>query len=62
MRIAVRSRLGGEKAYDLHTGSMQPIVHDKLTISLVRLEPYPFSARTIRPDEYRATLRVSDQR
>lgn len=49
----------GERAYELHTGSMTPVQHDDLTIELVRLEPYPFSARTIRPEEYRATLRVT---
>lgn len=28
-------------------------------MTLVRLEPYPFRSRTIRPEEYRATLRVT---
>lgn len=49
----------GERGYDLHTGSMAPVQHEDLTIALVRLEPYPFSSRTIRPEEYRATLRVT---
>jgi len=38
---------------------MQPVVHEGLTIALVQLMPYPFSAKTIAPDEYRATLKVT---
>jgi len=44
---------------DLHTGNMKPATTGDLTITLVELSPYPFSTRTIRPDEYRATLRVT---
>jgi hypothetical protein len=56
--IAVASGLSNQ-SYDLRTGDMQPVVHDGLTIALVQLMPYPFSARTIPPDEYRATLKVT---
>jgi hypothetical protein len=56
--IAVASGLSN-RSYDLRTGDMQPVVHDGLTIALVELMPYPFSARTIAPDEYRATLKVT---
>jgi hypothetical protein len=45
--------------YELHTGDMRPVTHGDLTIELVQLSPYPFSSRTIQPDEYRATLRVT---
>lgn len=45
--------------YELHTGPMQPVRHGHLTLELVRLDPYPFSARPIEPSEYRATLRVT---
>jgi hypothetical protein len=38
---------------------MQPARYGDLTIALVELAPYPFSSRTIEPDEYRATLRVT---
>jgi hypothetical protein len=38
---------------------MRPVKHGDLTIELVQLSPYPFSSRTIQPDEYRATLRVT---
>jgi hypothetical protein len=51
---------GGRQDYDLHTGSMEPVRHGNLTIALVDLSPYPFSSRTIEPDEYRATLQVTD--
>jgi hypothetical protein len=47
------------RSYALHTGTMRPVTHEDLTIALVELSPYPFSSRTIRPDEYRATLRIS---
>jgi hypothetical protein len=42
----------------LRTGDMQPVQHDGFVIILVQVSPYPFSARTIQPDEYRVTLRV----
>jgi hypothetical protein len=45
--------------YDLHTGDMRPVHHDGLTIALVQLSPYPFSARPIQPAEYRATFKVT---
>ena len=46
-------------SYELHTGNMLPVRHGDLTIALVELQPYPFSARTIEPAEYRATLHVT---
>jgi hypothetical protein len=45
--------------YALHTGDLAPIRHDGLTIALVALSPYPFSARPIGPADYRTTLRVT---
>ena len=56
--IAVASGLSNQ-SYDLRTGDMQPVVHDGLTIALVELMPYPFSARTIAPADYRATFKVT---
>ncbi|HXG89326.1 MAG TPA: hypothetical protein VNJ02_13405 [Vicinamibacterales bacterium] len=50
---------GAARQYELHTGNMQPVRHNDFTITLVQLSPYPFSSRTIAPDEYRATLRVT---
>ena len=58
VRIAVVER-STERPYELHTGNMEPVTHDGLTIALVQLQPYPFSSRTIEPGDYRATLRVT---
>jgi hypothetical protein len=44
---------------DLHTGNMQPVTYDGLRVELVQLDPYPFSARPIQPEDYRATLRIT---
>jgi hypothetical protein len=44
---------------ELHTGSMAPVPYGRYTITLVQLQPYPFSSRTIQPGEYRATLKVT---
>lgn len=51
---------GGTANYELHTGDARQsvAVHRDFTIRLVRLEPYPFSSRTIDPSDYRATLLV----
>jgi len=45
----------------LHTGdsSQASAAYETARIALVELQPYPFSSRTIAPDEYRATLTVS---
>jgi hypothetical protein len=58
VRLSVLSS-DGQSDYHLHTGDMQPVRHDELTIALEELSPYPFSSRTIDPGEYRATLRVT---
>jgi len=50
---------GSAREYIIKTGDMQPVKHGDLTIALVQLSPYPFSTRTIAPDEYRATLKVT---
>ena len=44
---------------ELHTGSMAPVQYGRYTITLVQLQPYPFSSRTIQPGDYRATLKVT---
>jgi hypothetical protein len=59
VRLQVLATRGASPTYDLHTGNMQPVKHDDLTIALENLSPYPFSSRTIAPAEYRATLRVT---
>jgi hypothetical protein len=50
---------GSSRGLVLRTGDMQPVQYDSYTISLVQVAPYPFSARTIQPNEYRVTLRVT---
>lgn len=59
VRIELASASHPVATYALHTGDMRPVVHGSLTIALVQLSPYPFSAQTIQPGEYRATLRVT---
>ena len=49
----------GSRDHELHTGTMAPVRHDDLTVSLVQLVPYPFSSGPIQPNDYRATLRVT---
>jgi hypothetical protein len=47
-------------AYELHTGILQPVRHDDLTLSLEELQPYPFSSLgPIAPADYRATIRAT---
>ena len=50
---------GSTREHTLRTGDTQPVQHDGFTISLVQVSPYPFSARTIEPHEYRVTLKVT---
>ena len=61
--VHVRANDGGSARYELHTGdqSRAAAVHAGFRITLEQLAPYPFSSRTIAPEEYRATLTVSRQ-
>jgi hypothetical protein len=59
VQLTVVPDSGAGRAYVLHTGDMRPVSHSDLTIALVDLTPYPYSARPIVPDDYRATVRVS---
>ena len=59
--VEVRAFDGGDASLlSLHTGdaSQSAGVHRGASISLVELQPYPFSSRTIDQDDYRATLMV----
>jgi hypothetical protein len=49
---------GGRRDADLHTHDQQrtSVVHGDLRITLVQLQPYPFSSRPTQPSDYRATL------
>lgn len=59
--VHLRVMNGGTTAYQLHTGdgSRAAVAHQQLRIELVQLQPFPFSSRTIAPDEYRATFTVT---
>lgn len=59
--VHIRVGDGNAVDYELHTGdaSRAATTHAGFRIELVDLQPYPFSSRTIGPDEYRATLRVT---
>ena len=59
VQVAVLRARRGSQSYTLHTGDMRPVTHEDLTIALVELSPYPFSAKPIQPGDYRATLRIS---
>ena len=50
---------GSSGDYQLQTGDTRPVRHEAFTIALVQLSPYPFSGRTIAPEEYRATFKVT---
>jgi hypothetical protein len=52
---------GAASEYALHTGdsSRATVTHKQVRIALVELQPYPFSSRTIAPEDYRATLTVT---
>jgi hypothetical protein len=61
--VHIRAIDGRSFEYELHTGdeSRAAVTHAGFRIELINLQPYPFSSRTIQPDEYRATLRLSRQ-
>ena len=46
--------------YELHTGDADraTVQHGDFRLELIELRPFPFSSRTIAPDEYRAAFRV----
>jgi hypothetical protein len=44
--------------YELHTTGATAVVHNGVTIALETLDPRPVSSRSIRPADYRLTLRV----
>lgn len=59
--VHIRVSSGDTATYELHTGdsTRATSIHRAFRISLVELQPYPFSSRTILPSEYRATLTVT---
>jgi hypothetical protein len=59
VQIDIVSSRAGSRRYELHTADARPVIHGDVSIHLVQLAPYPFSAMPIDPSEYRATLRVA---
>ena len=59
--VHIRVEDGRTSTYELHTGDLSKgaVIHGDYRITLVELQPYPFSSRAISPGEYRATLTVS---
>jgi hypothetical protein len=60
--VAVRLSGGGTAAsFELHTGdaSRASVLHRGYRITLVTLQPYPFSSRPITDADYRATFTVT---
>jgi hypothetical protein len=59
--VHIRAGDGSREDYELHTGdqSRAAVMHGGVRIELVNLQPYPFSSRTIAPEDYRATLRAT---
>lgn len=57
VRIGITAE-GVSAEKNLHTGNMQPVVHDGVRVELVSLDPYPFSSLPFDPADYRATVRV----
>lgn len=59
--VQIRVSGGGTATFELHTGdsARASIVHGSYRISLVDVQPYPFSTRPISPNDYRATFMVT---
>ena len=59
--VHIRVSDGSSVEYELHTGdqSRAAVTHGGIRLELVNLQPYPFSSRTIAPEDYRATLTAS---
>ncbi len=50
---------GSTQRIELQTAGSRPATYGRFTVSLTQLSPFPFSARPIAPEEYRATLRIT---
>lgn len=49
----------GTRVVSFETGDLKPVRVGSLTLELLQLAPYPFSAAPIDPADYRATIRVT---
>jgi len=61
--VHIRVSTGSSASYELHTGdtARATAAHGAYRISLIELQPYPFSSGPISPNDYRATLSVRRQ-
>jgi hypothetical protein len=50
---------GEKRELTFETGELKPATYHEWSLELVQLMPYPFSATPIKPEDYRATLRVT---
>jgi hypothetical protein len=50
---------GVSQRLEVQTAGERPATYGRFTLSLRELSPFPFSARPIAPEEYRATLRIT---
>ena len=55
------SSSSGKRTLTFETGKLEPVEYGGLTVELTQLMPYPFSATPIEPEDYRATLRVTNR-
>lgn len=63
VHVRVYDRRGRPAVYDLHTGdaSRADVIHRLARVTLIELQPYPFSSRTIAREDYRATFTVTSR-
>ena len=59
VRVEAADAAGGRREVTFETGDLKPVAYDSLTLELLQLAPYPFSAAPIKPGDYRATMRVT---
>jgi hypothetical protein len=61
VHVRVRDERSGISTYQLHTGdpARSSSAHRDFRLTLIELQPYPFSSRPITPEQYRATLGVT---
>lgn len=59
VRLQAAGAAGARQDITFETGNLQPARYDGLTVELVQLAPYPFSSSPIKPEDYRATIRIT---
>jgi hypothetical protein len=61
VHVEIEQPDGQRLTHELHTGDSRraSAVYQDMRIELAELQPYPFSSRTINPQDYRATFAVT---